>query len=305
MKLFRQSMATNAVRFTHDLAALAEGLIASVPGPPLVLASIARAGTPVGVLLRGRILARTGWAAADVPHFSLSVIRDRGVDAAAVHWIAARYPADRIRFLDGWTGKGTIAKELRTTLPALSTGAEPGLWVPLDVCGAAVFAASCEDYLIPSTLLGGTVSGLVSRSVLRSEDIGADDLWHACMELGHLRRYDLSRWLVATLGPVLADLPVYAAWPLNRSGGVARQQETAATLESTAQEFGITDRNRIKLGIGETVRVLLRRQPRRVLLRPASSPDHAMIRALAAERGVPVEDRTDLPFEAIALIGTT
>lgn len=304
MKLFRQSMATNAVRFTHDLAALAEGLIASVPGPPLVLASIARAGTPVGVLLRGRILARTGWAAADVPHFSLSVIRDRGVDAAAVRWMAARYPADRIRFLDGWTGKGTIAKELRATLPALGTGADPGLWVPLDVCGAAVFAASCEDYLIPSTLLGGTVSGLVSRSVLRSGDIGAD-LWHACVELGHLRRYDLSRWLVATLDPGLSDLPVDAAWPMNRSGGVARQQETAATLDSTAQEFGITDRNRIKLGIGETVRVLLRRQPRRVLLRPASSPDHAMIRALAAERGVPVEDRTDLPFEAIALIGTT
>jgi hypothetical protein len=125
------------------------------------------------------------------------------------------------------------------------------------------------------------------------------------VELGHLRRYDLSRWLVATLGPVLAGLPVDAAWPVNRSGGVARQLETAATLETTAQEFGITDRNRIKLGIGETVRVLLRRQPRRVLLRPASSPDHMMIRALAAERGVPVEDRADLPFEAIALIGDT
>jgi hypothetical protein len=297
-------LATNAKRFIHDLAALAEGLIASVPGPPLVLASIARAGTPVGVLLRERILTRTGWAAEQVPHFSLSVIRDRGVDAAAVRWMAARYPADRIRFLDGWTGKGTIANELRATLPALGTGAAPGLWVPLDVCGAAVFAASSEDYLIPSTLLGGTISGLVSRSVLRSGDIGAD-LWHACVELGHLRRYDLSHWLVSKLGPALADLPVDAAWPMNRSGGLARQQVTAVTLESTAQEFSITDRNRIKLGIGETVRVLLRRQPRRVLLRPASSPDHAMIRALAAERGVPVEDRTDLPFEAIALIGAT
>jgi hypothetical protein len=125
------------------------------------------------------------------------------------------------------------------------------------------------------------------------------------VELGHLRRYDLSRWLVATLGPALAALPVDAAWPVNLSGGVARQHETAATLDSTASEFGITDRNRIKLGIGETVRVLLRRQPRRVLLRPGNSPDHAMIRALAAERGVPVEERLDLRFEAVALIGST
>jgi hypothetical protein len=303
MRLFRQCLESNAARFSRDLAALAEGLIASVPAPPLVLTSIARAGTPVGVLLRARILARTGWAAHEVPHYSISVIRDRGVDAAAVRWIAERHPADRIRFIDGWTGKGTIARELRATLSEAGTDADPGLWVPLDVCGVAAFAASSEDYLIPTTLLGGTISGLVSRSVLPRHDVGRE-CWHGCVELGHLRRYDLSRWLVERLTPSLVSEPAHPSWPVNRSGGADRFRETEATLDRLSHESGITDRNRIKLGIGETVRVLLRRQPRNVLLRPSASADHAMIRALAAERNVPVETRDDLPFESVAFIGS-
>ena len=38
--------------------------------------------------------------------------------------------------------------------------------------GAAAFAASDEDYLIPSCVLGATVSGLVSRSILNDAVIG-------------------------------------------------------------------------------------------------------------------------------------
>ena len=38
---------------------------------------------------------------------------------------------------------------------------------------------------------------------------------------------------------------------------------------------GMTDRNRIKLGIGETVRVLLRRKPHTVWLSPRANPTDA------------------------------
>ena len=63
------------------------------------------------------------------------------------------------------------------------------------------------------------------------------------------------------------------------------------------------DRNRIKLGIGETVRVLLRRKPYRVFLNPTANPDDSdLIRRLAALREVPLEWEPEMPFAAIAAI---
>ena len=72
--------------------------------------SLARAGTPIGVIVR-RLL-RDGWGI-NAPHYSVSIIRDRGIDFRAVDYIRDRYGERAITFLDGWTGKGLIAGELR------------------------------------------------------------------------------------------------------------------------------------------------------------------------------------------------
>jgi hypothetical protein len=41
-------------------------------------------------------------------------------------------------------------------------------------------AASAEDYLIPSSILNATLSGLISRSVLNADYIYAQD-FHGCV----------------------------------------------------------------------------------------------------------------------------
>jgi hypothetical protein len=43
---------------------------------------------------------------------------------------------------------------------------DSGLYVLVDLAGVAAVAASAEDYLIPSSILNATLSGLISRSVL-------------------------------------------------------------------------------------------------------------------------------------------
>jgi len=169
LRLFRKCLAANGERMARDIATLAGALASSVVGGELTIVSIARAGTPVGVLLLERLQQTAPHLR--LAHYSISVIRDRGVDLVALRWIMARHSPGSLRFVDGWTGKGTIAHELQGSLSKWSyspTELQPGLWVPLDVCGVASFAASSQDYLIPSTLLGGTISGLVSRSVLPS-----------------------------------------------------------------------------------------------------------------------------------------
>jgi hypothetical protein len=135
--------------------------------PEVVIASLARAGTPIGVLLR-RALERMGVAA---PHYSLSIIRDRGIDARRCAHRRAHDPRDVV-FVDGWTGKGTITRELQSSLADRPLGFAPFLAVIADPAGCADLAPSDEDYLIPSGLLNAIVSGLVSRSVLNAELVG-------------------------------------------------------------------------------------------------------------------------------------
>jgi hypothetical protein len=50
------------------------------------------------------------------PHYSISIIRDRGLDPAALAHIAARHEPADVVFVDGWTGKGAIAGELHRSL---------------------------------------------------------------------------------------------------------------------------------------------------------------------------------------------
>jgi hypothetical protein len=176
--------------------------------------------------------------------------------------------------------------------------------VPLDVCGAAKYAASHDDYLIPSTLLGGTLSGLVSRSVLPSgEEDG--DAFHGCVPLDSLRRYDLSRWFIGVIRSRLAAVGSPAGAPPNASGGASRRAETARCLDLMLARHGLSDRNRIKLGIGETVRVLLRRKPETVWISDRTNPTDAdLIRRLAKLRNVPVTAEAGLPFDAVAVIAS-
>ena len=303
MRLFRACLEMNGRRFAGDLVTLAEMLVASAKGRSLTLVSLARAGTPIGVLLQRIIQTRAGWSKDAVRHYSISVIRDRGVDAHALDWIISRHPPETIRFLDGWTGKGTISGELAASLGATPRfdHIDPGLWVPLDISGSARHAASEDDYLLPSSLLGGTISGLVSRSVLPREDIGAAR-FHGCVELSRLRRYDVSRWFAAHIEALCCEAePRAVRARLDCADKHARSQEFISELMT---EFGINDRNRVKIGIGETVRVALRRLPERILLRDLASPDAQFIARLAAFRGVPVESRPAMPHEAVGLIAS-
>jgi len=79
-----------------------------------------------------------------------------------------------------------------------------------------------------------------------------------------------------------------------------------AAVESIAARYGIGDANLVKPGIGETTRVLLRRVPWAVLVRPDRGPELDHVRLLAQRRGVPVReidaDLADMPYRCVGLI---
>jgi hypothetical protein len=301
LETFQYACEANRKQMAHDCLLLA-AFIAKQRAGEITLVSLVRAGTPVGVILKHlleQVFRRV------VKHYSVSIIRDRGIDAVALnHILIQGHAPESIVFIDGWTGKGVISRELTKAVCDFnqkhSVSIDPGLYVLSDLAGCAAYAASSNDYLIPSSILNATVSGLVSRSVL-NESIGPTD-FHGCVYYEELEPYDLSRKFVDDLvkqgiEQAKQGLPVPIAFN--------RFQKAAASLEfifNTMSQHGMTDENLIKPGIGEATRVLLRRVPQVLILRNSGSTDVSHLKLLAAEKSVPVTVDSNLPYQAVALI---
>jgi hypothetical protein len=73
-------------------------------------------------------------------------------------------------------------------------------------------------------------------------------------------------------------------------------------VERIRVEYGIESANLVKPGVGETTRVLLRRVPWKVLVRPDARDDVAHVLLLAEQRGVEVEEVDGLPYSCVGLI---
>lgn len=304
VRLFDDALEAGAERLAHAVGVVAEQILAA-RGDGATLVSLARAGTPVGILIRR-------WArlvhGLDLPHHAVSIVRGRGIDDVALRYLAAHHDPASVVFVDGWTGKGAIARELDAALADherrtgvafprdLAVLADPGRCVRL--------AGTRDDFLVPSACLNSTVSGLVSRTVLNRDLIGPDQ-FHGAKFYADLAPADVSGRFLDAVAARFDDVrdAVERDWR-----ALAAEHRTVdwagwAAVERIVEEYGIGDVNLVKPGVGETTRVLLRRVPWRVLVRPDVDPaDVAHVRHLAAERGVPVETVADLPYSCVGLI---
>ncbi|MDM0115187.1 cysteine protease StiP family protein [Variovorax sp. J22R133] len=301
--LFEQAVEMNAASMARDVMLLARHIVGA-RGKGITLVSFARAGTPVGVLLR-RTLAR--YFGIDAPHYCVSIIRDRGVDPVALDFILSRHASESLVFVDGWTGKGAIARELVRSLEAFNASRQLNipaqLFVLCDLAGQAWAAGSSDDYLIPSAVLNSTVSGLVSRSIL-NEHIGPKD-FHGCLLYTQWQAQDRSQWFVDRIAQAVhANASLHLAQPLRVHEPNRLRQQSQALLDQLARNYDIANVNLIKPGIGEATRVLLRRVPRMLLLRDRAAPATAHLVWLAQSADVPIEVDPTLPVHAVAVIKT-
>jgi len=300
LRLFREACDRNGGRLAQDLVDLAAAMAERAQGrAEVVIASLARAGTPIGVLLR-RALLRMGVAST---HVSVSIIRDRGIDQEALRHIAARHDPRDVVFVDGWTGKGTITGELHASLSDRPFGFAPFLAVVADPAGCADLAPSDQDYLIPSGLLNSIVSGLVSRSILNDNLVGPGG-FHACVHYTHLAPHDLSRAFVDEVDGLMQGLEprLVQADPVRRAARARACDDMVAGLMAS---LGLKDRNRIKPGVAEATRAVLRRVPDRLLIRDPGDPDVAHLVHLAKEKGLRIDPLPgDHGYRAVAVIRT-
>ncbi len=324
MEAYREALKHYARPTALAVGALADKIMKE-KGERVVLVSLARAGTPVGILLK-RYLAKKYCLKA--PHYSISIIRGRGIDGNAMRFLLEKYQPESLLFVDGWIGKGAILGELKkAVLPYPGVSAD--LAALADPANVTEFCGTHEDILIPSSCLNCTVSGLVSRTVLRRDIIGEND-FHGAVYYGELQEADLSYDFIhaiekefvfrnGTLEPAAKgpgkDKSLETGKDRNpgagkdrgpghgkdrnlepgnsRNPGQESERDRNPGLKEVgeiAREFGISDINLIKPGIGETTRVLLRRVPWKVLVRQDCKKDNSLahILRLAEEKNVPV-----------------
>ncbi|MET7701927.1 phosphoribosyltransferase [Streptomyces sp. NPDC005485] len=302
--LFHAALEVSAARMARAVGAVTE-LVLAERSPRPVLVSLARAGTPVGVLMRRWAQHRHGL---DLPHYAVSIVRGRGIDANALRWLADRHDPSDVVFVDGWTGKGAITRELTEAIREFEasdgiTGFDPEIAVLADPGSCVRTYGTREDFLIPSACLNSTVSGLISRTVLRSDLVGPDD-FHGAKFYRELAGSDVSADFLDAVAAHFADVTeaVDAETKELLSADRAPTWEGWAAVERISEEYGIHDVNLVKPGVGETTRVLLRRVPWKILARAGAGADLDHVRLLAEQRGVPVEEVAELPYTCVGLI---
>ncbi len=297
-ELYQSALTASAARIARAVGTVTETVLAErTPSP--VLVSLARAGTPVGVLMRRWARARHGL---DLPHYAVSIVRGRGIDTNALRWLAAHHDPADIVFVDGWTGKGAITRELAAALTAFE-GFDPEIVVLADPGSCVTTYGTREDFLIPSACLNSTVSGLVSRTVLRSDLVGPAD-FHGAKFYRELAGADVSVGFVDTVAAHFDEVAeaVDAEVKELLAADRAPTWEGWAAVERISEEYGIHDVNLVKPGVGETTRVLLRRVPWKILAQRGAGADLDHVRLLAEQRGVPVEEVDGLPYTCVGLI---
>ncbi len=301
LQLFEALTARYAQRLAAEIMALAQYLIETRP-QPITIVSLARAGTPIGALLV-RALRKLGQT--DARHYSISIIRDRGIDQNALAFILRqeqREPAG-LAFVDGWTAKGIIAGELRQAIRDWNSSQpellDKALYVVSDIGGVADVAATDDDYAIPSGILNATVSGLTSRSILNAQ-IGPDD-FHGCVFYEQFTLQDRSQWF---LDQVSAHFTEVISKPVrsNLDQRLDRRQAMLDFLARIHSNYRISNQNFIKPGVAEATRVLLRRLPDLLLLRDPEHPDVEHLQWLAGEKKIPIIIAPAMPIQAAALI---
>lgn len=293
IRMYESSLDKFSDKIAKAVAIVSEKIIIN-RGKNLVLVSLARAGTPAGILIKRYIENKYE---IEVPHYCISIIRGKGIDENALKYICEYHKNEEIQFIDGWTGKGAITRELKEAVDKykkdfdIKSNLSHELAVIADPGHCTRLYGTREDFLIPNACLNSTVSGLISRTVHRSDLIGKYD-FHGVKYYKELESHDKSLEFIEIVSSyfnsAIIDIDYSKLKEELKEDEIItwRGQEDVTNIE---RDFGIESLHYIKPGIGETTRVLLRRIPWKILVRKdAKNIDHVL--QLAKEKNIEVEE---------------
>lgn len=300
MQFYKKTMARSKDRLAMDVLKLFHGVKKDLDvNKKVIWVSLARAGTPIGVLLH-RFAKSEGWNSI---HYSVSIVRNKGLDLSAIAEIVVNNEdVSQLIFVDGWTGKGTITRELKKSINSWNENSfyqiECKLAVVADPCGWADYSATNEDYLIPNAVLNSTVSGCISRTTCLDES-----KLHGARFFESLVAVDESNNFITEIESAMAYINSSQTVKYGVIGSKGDLREKGKKwFESAKEMFGARSDNHLKPGIPETTRVMLRRKPKLICVRNKNDQDVEHLIFMAKEMGVECREVPDMPYAAIGLI---
>lgn len=280
-------------KIARCVGVLAEGIY-SDKGKNVVLVSLARGGIPVGVLCK-RYLKK--FHQIDVPHYVISLIRNEGIDVAALNYIIDTHPNGVIQFIDGWTGMGYISSQLEKYVSLYNADfnqkVDCSLGVLVDSSKICRLFGTRDDVIFPGCCMNATVCGMIS-SIYYDRNIIAHDDFHGAMQWEDTIGTDYSCYLVDVISECFTK---------EKSCTMPVQENYASKcLNLVSKEFGIKNSKNIKFGIGESTRAIIRYNLKCLLIKDLQNPDLQFLIELAHSKKIKIirYDKTD--YECIALI---
>ena len=291
MEIYYKSLNELSEDTANAVAILSEKILNKKGDKGITLVSLARAGTPIGILVKHYIEKNYN---INVPHYSISIIRGKGLDVEAMRYILNKHNPESIQFLDGWVGKGAINTVLEESLIKLKefidkdvvSKIDSELAVLSDPASVTSLYGTRQDFLIPSACLNATVSGLVSRTVKLKTM--TDNELHGAIYHKENEELDVSQEFIDTVEKFFNKINLNHFNPSQEE--LNEDFKGLDEVKQIGKDFEVDDLNKIKPGVGETTRVLLRRVPDRVLLNKNADKKYLKhILQLCKDKDVPIE----------------
>lgn len=280
-----------AETYYNDFRILIDKILAKKKNP--VLVSLARAGTPVGNIIK-RILEKDYNLI--VPHYTISIIRGKGLDKKAMGLILSKHNPEDIQFIDGWIGKGAIIRELKQSCLEINPNIDYELAVLSDPAHETTLYGTREDYLIPNAIMNSHVSGGISRTI-KLKTMTDDELHGTKLFTDKNNPLDFTYYFINEVTKFNKPNFEYTSEiSFNDYKGIDE-------ITKIAKEFNIDDVNKVKPGIGETTRVLLRRIPDKILI--SQNADEKYIKhilELAKDKNIPIEQYDLEHYNVVGII---
>lgn len=294
-KLYEKALNDKKFEIALGIGKVSEIMMNNSKDNKPIIISLARAGIPVGILMKRYIKEKYNL---DIPHYAISIIRDKGIDENAMEYIYQKEIIENknnvsnIFFVDGWTGKGAIKTQLEEAVQQLKNlnsekwnELSSDLYVLADPANITPFRGTKEDFLLPSACLNSTVSGLTSRTILNHLINIENGDFHGAVYFSKFEEIDKSNDFLDIITKEFVNVKLN-----NVKQEILNGNTGMKIVNNICENFNIVDFKKVKPGIGETTRVLLRRVPWKVLINTSlDDSDIQHILELCKEKNIPYE----------------
>lgn len=264
--------------------------------PDFILVSLARAGTPFGVILK-RVL--SSYFNREIFHYSISIIKDKGIDVVAFNDIL-KFHGKKSEFIiiDGWTGKGSIYFELCKSIEKNFPFISFKFITIADIAGVADVSATRDDFLIPSCLLNSSISGLISRTLIN----GSEGQYHRVKYFEDKKSEDQSLFFIDQMQIQCSSFELDLRAPLFFKDSSNYFKQFYNSLKEFQIKYDLPSINLIKPGLGETIRMLIRRGAKYVVVRDLSDADILPISYLARDKNVLIKQDPNISLKSFGVL---